>query len=143
MTEREQATEIERWRRERRQHKKNYRHWLKTRKRGDRIACLYDGKQGRAVWGTVLRRKKDRLHVRMDELWTKLDNAPAEALFVDGGGWVAGGLMPLLGFIPKANRTGGSWYGLQPVAGERGSVVLGEYVLARELLPKVVPNDRT
>lgn len=139
MTEREQDLEIERWQRERRQHTKNYRHWLRTRKRGDRVACLYDGKQGRAVWGTVLRRKKDRLHVRMDELWTKLDHPPADALFIDGGGWVAGGLMPLLGFIPGANRSGGSWYGLQPVAGERGSDALGEYVLARELLPKVTP----
>ena len=92
---------------------RKYYKWLKTLSKGSEVACCYDGKWGRAVKGTVVKRNSSNVWVKFIP-WATEDKVEIIIKFTEGEGYNTGssqmGLMYSLGCK-------GDFYSLCPLEG--------------------------
>lgn len=93
-------------------HRKYYK-WLRILSKGSAVACCYDGKWGRAVKGTVIKRNSSNIWVKFIP-WATEDKEEITVKFTEGEGYNTGssqmGLMYSLGCK-------GDFYSLCPLEG--------------------------
>jgi len=126
---------------------RKYYKWLRTLSKGSVVACCYDGKWGRAVQGTVVKRNSSNIWVKFIP-WANEDKVEITVKFTEGEGYNTGssqmGLMYSMGCK-------GDFYRLWPLEGNptpknMDSVPLsylvdgGSVKLAREL-KKIIEDE--